>query len=80
MIITNNLNIRPNKNQKKFDNTKTNTLYSTSLNSIFFINTWKKLNINNITQLKKNYHTKNPLTYISKIQKISNTKNTLTNH
>nr|WP_307917582.1 hypothetical protein [Mycoplasmopsis bovis] len=65
MIVTDGLGIGPDKDQKKFGDAGANTLYSASLSSMFFIDTWKKLGIGNVAQLEGNYHVKSPLAYVS---------------
>nr|WP_307909078.1 hypothetical protein [Mycoplasmopsis bovis] len=37
----------------------------------------KKLGIGNVAQLEGNYHVKSPLAYVSRIQEVSNAKDTL---
>ncbi len=80
MIVTDGLGIGPDKDQKKFGDAGANTLYSASLSSMFFIDTWKKLGIGNVAQLEGNYHVKSPLAYVSRIQEVSNAKDTLAGH
>ncbi|WP_029513626.1 phosphopentomutase [Mycoplasmopsis primatum] len=80
MIVTDGLGIGPDKDQKRFGDAGANTLYSASLSSMFFIDTWKKLGIGNIASIEGNYRVKNPLAYVTRVQEVSNGKDTLTGH
>lgn len=80
MIVTDGVGIGPDKNQKKFGDAGANTLYSASLSSMFFIETWKKLGIGHIAQLEGNYKVKNPLAYMARVEEISNAKDSLAGH
>ncbi|QNM93798.1 phosphopentomutase [Mycoplasma sp. Pen4] len=80
MIVTDGLGIGPDKDQNKFGDTGANTIRSASMVEEFKIDTWKKLGIGNITELNGNYHVKQPLAYMAKVQEVSNAKDTLAGH
>lgn len=80
MIVTDGLGIGPDRDQKFFGDSGANTLKSVSMAEEFKIDNWKKLGIGNISTLNGNYHTKNPLAYMAKIQVLSNAKDTLAGH
>ncbi|VEU70299.1 phosphopentomutase [Mycoplasmopsis glycophila] len=80
MIVTDGLGIGPDRDQKAFGDAGANTIRSASMAEEFKIDTWKKLGIGNITNLNGNYHVKNPLAYVAKVQEVSNAKDTLAGH
>ncbi|WP_027120345.1 phosphopentomutase [Mycoplasmopsis lipofaciens] len=80
MIVTDGLGIGPDKDQKTFGDKGANTILSASKSAMFFIDTWKKMGIGNITTLEGNYHVKKPLAYMARIQEVSNAKDTLAGH
>ncbi|EFF41757.1 phosphopentomutase [Mycoplasmopsis alligatoris] len=80
MIVTDGLGIGADKDQKRFGDTGANTIKSASMSEEFKIDNWKKLGIGNITDLNGNYHVKQPLAYMAKIQEVSNAKDTLAGH
>ncbi|WP_027332542.1 phosphopentomutase [Mycoplasmopsis gallinarum] len=80
MIVTDGLGIGPDKDQKAFGDKGANTILSASKSSMFFIDTWRKLGIGNITTLDGNYHVKKPLAYMARVQEVSNAKDTLAGH
>ncbi|KKB26775.1 phosphopentomutase [Mycoplasmopsis meleagridis] len=80
MIVTDGLGIGPDKDQKAFGDKGANTILSASKSAMFYIDTWKKLGIGNITTLEGNYHVKKPLAYVTRVQEVSNAKDTLAGH
>ncbi|EGV00415.1 phosphopentomutase [Mycoplasmopsis columbina SF7] len=80
MIVTDGLGIGPDRDQKAFGDKGANTILSASKSAMFFIDTWKKLGIGNITTLEGNYHVKKPLAYMARVQEVSNAKDTLAGH
>ncbi|QSF13941.1 phosphopentomutase [Mycoplasma sp. Mirounga ES2805-ORL] len=80
LIVTDGLGIGPDRDQKAFGDKGANTILSASKSAMFFIDTWKKLGIGNISTLEGNYHVKKPLAYMSRIQEVSNAKDTLAGH
>ncbi|MFV8413965.1 MULTISPECIES: phosphopentomutase [unclassified Mycoplasma] len=80
MIVTDGLGIGPDKDQKRFGDDGANTIRSASMVEEFKIDTWKKLGIGNITNLNGNYHVKQPMAYMAKVQEVSNAKDTLAGH
>ncbi|UUD35967.1 phosphopentomutase [Mycoplasmopsis citelli] len=80
MIVTDGLGIGADRDQKAFGDSGANTIRSASMAEEFKIDTWKKLGIGNITDLQGNYHVKNPLAYVAKVQEVSNAKDTLAGH
>lgn len=80
MIVTDGLGIGPDRDQKAFGDAGANTIRSASFADEFKIDTWKKLGIGNIANLNGNYHTKNQLAYMAKVQEVSNAKDTLAGH
>ncbi|WP_036451874.1 phosphopentomutase [Mycoplasma buteonis] len=80
MIVTDGLGIGPDRDQKAFGDAGANTIRSASMAEEFKIDTWKKLGIGNITSLNGNYHVKQPLAYMAKVQEVSNAKDTLAGH
>ncbi|RIV16854.1 phosphopentomutase [Mycoplasmopsis gallopavonis] len=80
MIVTDGLGIGPDRDQKAFGDSGANTIRSASMAEEFKIDTWKKLGIGNITNLNGNYHVKQPLAYMAKVQEVSNAKDTLAGH
>ncbi|QGZ97686.1 phosphopentomutase [Mycoplasma sp. NEAQ87857] len=80
MIVTDGLGIGPDRDQKAFGDAGANTIRSASMAEEFKIDTWKKLGIGNITELNGNYHVKQPLAYMAKVQEVSNAKDTLAGH
>lgn len=80
MIVTDGLGIGPDRDQKAFGDAGANTIRSASMVEEFKIDTWRKLGIGNITNLQGNYHVKNPLAYMAKVQEVSNAKDTLAGH
>lgn len=80
MIVTDGLGIGPDKDQKAFGDKGANTILSASKSSLFFIDTWKKMGIGNITTLEGNYHVTKPLAYMTRVQEVSNAKDTLAGH
>ncbi|VEU78059.1 phosphopentomutase [Mycoplasmopsis columbinasalis] len=80
MIVTDGLGIGPDRDQRAFGDKGANTILSASKSAMFFIDTWKKLGIGNITTLEGNYHVKKPLGYVARVQEVSNAKDTLAGH
>ncbi|VEU75165.1 Phosphopentomutase [Mycoplasmopsis maculosa] len=80
MLVTDGLGIGPDKDQEKFGDKGANTIHSASLSSMFFIDTWKKLGIGNITDLDGNYKVKETQAYMARVQEVSNAKDTLAGH
>ncbi|ADV34630.1 phosphopentomutase [Mycoplasmopsis fermentans] len=80
MIVTDGLGIGPDKDQRAFGDKGANTILSASKSSMFFIDTWKKLGIGNITTLEGNYRYKDQKAYMTRIQEVSNAKDTLAGH
>ncbi|SJZ51059.1 phosphopentomutase [Mycoplasmopsis verecunda] len=80
MIVTDGLGIGPDADQKRFGDDGANTIRSASMVEEFKIDTWKKLGIGNITNLNGNYHVKEPMAYMAKVQEVSNAKDTLAGH
>ncbi|MBU4689933.1 phosphopentomutase [Mycoplasma zalophidermidis] len=80
MIVTDGLGIGPDRDQTAFGDKGANTILSASKSAMFFIDNWKKLGIGNVTTLEGNYHVRKPLAYMSRIQEVSNAKDTLAGH
>ncbi|WP_029608406.1 phosphopentomutase [Mycoplasma simbae] len=80
MIVTDGLGIGADRDQNAFGDKGANTILSASKSAMFYIDTWKKLGIGNITTLEGNYHVRKPLAYMSRIQEVSNAKDTLAGH
>ncbi|WP_029906545.1 phosphopentomutase [Mycoplasmopsis opalescens] len=80
MLVTDGLGIGPDRDQVAFGDKGANTILSASKSANFFIDNWKKIGIGNITTLEGNYHVRKPLGYVTRVQEVSNAKDTLAGH
>ncbi|WP_027334066.1 phosphopentomutase [Mycoplasma elephantis] len=80
MIVTDSLGIGPDKDQKKWNDVGANTIYAASKSEEFSIKTWKEMGIANIAKLHNIMPVKKPIAYVTKVQEVSNAKDTLAGH